>query len=312
MELTKELLTDLYVNQGLNFREISQVTGWEHSWVRRKVIAFGIPLRSKGYELTKEELDKLYNVEKKSTKDIAKEIGRSQCYVRTKMKEFGIESRDSGTAQAMKIGIPFNEDFFNTWSAEMAYVLGFMYADGNLTDNRFRIQIKDLDHVEKLADVMSIPREYIFSRTDKKYGTTSYGISVSRRDVAARLIELGVIPNKSRVMTFPDVPKEYLKDFIRGYFDGDGTVGFYSNQLSVRFTLGAEEFANKLAEILSETLEHDIKIKFDKRGAGNYIVGFHSTRLATKFYQTFYYDNCLCMDRKKAVFEAHMPIPCFQ
>ncbi|ALA07266.1 putative endonuclease [Brevibacillus phage SecTim467] len=312
VELTKELLTELYVNRALNFKEIAQETGWEHSWVRRKVISFGIPLRSKGHELTIEELDRLYNVEQKSTKEIAKLISRSQCYVMGKMKEFEIERRDSGTAQAMKIGIPFNENFFNEWSPEMAYVLGFIYADGNLSNNRFRIQIKDLDHIEKLADTLGMDRSYIFTRTDKKYGKESYGISASRRDVAARLIALGVTPNKSRSMTFPEIPKEYLRDFIRGYFDGDGTVGCYSKQLAVRFTLGAEKFAKRLAEILSDMLEHDVKIKFDKRGAGNYVVGFHSNRLAKKFYENIYYDNCLAMDRKQDVFVTHMPIPCSQ
>lgn len=31
--------------------------------------------------------------------------------------------------------------------------------------------------------------------------------------------------NKCIELRFPNIPKQYLKDFIRGYVDGDGTIG---------------------------------------------------------------------------------------
>jgi hypothetical protein len=30
----------------------------------------------------------------------------------------------------------YNTDFFKTWSTDMAYILGFMYADGNITETK--------------------------------------------------------------------------------------------------------------------------------------------------------------------------------
>ena len=32
----------------------------------------------------------------------------------------------------MPIPKKYNKDFFKTWSSDMAYILGFMYADGNI------------------------------------------------------------------------------------------------------------------------------------------------------------------------------------
>ena len=32
------------------------------------------------------------------------------------------------------------------------------------------------------------------------------------------------IEGKRSNLTFPEVPKEYLSDFIRGYFDGGGSI----------------------------------------------------------------------------------------
>ena len=50
-----------------------------------------------------------------------------------------------------------NDSFFSSWSPSMAYWLGFMYADGNVTWNQWKktyditlaLKCTDYDHVEK-------------------------------------------------------------------------------------------------------------------------------------------------------------------
>lgn len=314
-KLTKEILTELYINKDLNFKEIGKLLGYDNSWVRRKVIQFDIPLKSKGIELEEEQLRQMYIECSMSQKEIAKEIGRSQCYVRGKLIEFGIESRESGMAQAMKRGVKFNDKFFDEWSDNMAYVLGFIYADGSLTDYRLTIELSkhDEDFLKMLCDLLEFPHDKIYQKEIKKYNAKSVGISPSRRDMARRLMELGITENKTKTMKFPIdvIPKHLLPHFIRGYFDGDGSVGYYSKQLLVQFSCGSLDFSETLAEVLSNALDHQVKIGIDKRGSTNYSVRFHSTRLATKFYEYIYPGDCPCLHRKKEVFEKHMPILCF-
>ena len=43
-------------------------------------------------------------------------------------------------------------------------------------------------------------------------------------DMDQESINLGGKEKKSLDCHFPKVPNEYLRDFIRGYFDGDGSV----------------------------------------------------------------------------------------
>ena len=44
----------------------------------------------------------------------------------------------------------FNKDFFKKWTPKMAYVLGFMYADGNITDSVvFRTQYISFDSADR-------------------------------------------------------------------------------------------------------------------------------------------------------------------
>jgi intein/homing endonuclease len=41
---------------------------------------------------------------------------------------------------------------------------------------------------------------------------------------------MGMVPNKSLVLKFPDIPKEMYRHFIRGYFDGDGSLCLHINK----------------------------------------------------------------------------------
>jgi intein-encoded DNA endonuclease-like protein len=79
-----------------------------------------------------------------------------------------------------------------------------------------------------------------------------------------QLLFLGGSPNKSKLIAFPEIPSAYVRDFIRGYFDGDGSV-FYVRYLSSKdkikrtelrsnFTSGSEKFLISLREILHKTL----------------------------------------------------------
>jgi len=55
------------------------------------------------------------------------------------------------------------------------------------------------------------------------------------------------------IVDFPEVPDEYLADFIRGYFDGDGSImQIKNNRLNSAFTSGSKKFLNKLLEILKQ------------------------------------------------------------
>jgi len=53
------------------------------------------------------------------------------------------------------------------------------------------------------------------------------------------------------IVSFPEIPKEYLHDFIRGYFDGDGSIMLMkNNRINSAFTCGSKKFLDKLLETL--------------------------------------------------------------
>lgn len=82
-----------------------------------------------------------------------------------------------------------------------------------------------------------------------------------------KLTELGGFRRKSKLITFPDIHNRFLPDFIRGYFDGDGSVFFVkytrtkdkklASELRTNFTSGSKKFLKnlkKLMRILNEEI----------------------------------------------------------
>ena len=116
----------------------------------------------------------------------------------------------------------FNEDFFKVWSQDMAYVLGFWFADGNIKQ---RIRFSIYQHNKDKCLMKNILR---------KMGTTAYlykdkrhnhcYISISSKTIYNDILALGGMPAKSLAVKFPKIPEKYIGSFLRGNFDGDGSI----------------------------------------------------------------------------------------
>ena len=64
------------------------------------------------------------------------------------------------------------------------------------------------------------------------------------------LKKLGCVENKSLILTFPteqQVPKEFVYDFIRGYFDGDGSITNCNGNYNLNF-VGTKSFITTLSQ----------------------------------------------------------------
>lgn len=158
-------------------------------------------------------------------------------------------------------------------SEEKAYWLGFLYADGfvGAKNNQIGLDValKDINHLEKYKQFLQwdgeikIYKEHQFGSKENynKSGEEMYAcrITVTNKKLHEDLIKLGCIPNKSLILQFPSeeqVPKEFQLAFIRGYFDGDGTLGLYPHskkntrlEESLMF-VGTKPFLEKVQQIL--------------------------------------------------------------
>lgn len=147
----------------------------------------------------------------------------------------------------------------------MAYVLGFFAADGNMIKNRrgahfLSLEITDLDILLKIKKTLGSSHK-ISSRPETEHWKTRYRFQIGSKEMYEDLLCLGITPNKSKIIQFPSkIPAQYLSDYIRGYFDGDGCVhlGRYWRkdrarwkwQFATRFTSGSKDFLGGLWRVL--------------------------------------------------------------
>lgn len=123
-----------------------------------------------------------------------------------------------------------NEFFFSNWSHDMAYVLGFVVADGNVQQDRdcldIAIHTKDRCVLEFIRDKISPQTEIKKCKPGKKPPyKDQVRLSLYSDQIKRDLLNYGVVPAKTGREILPDIPSEYFGDFIRGLFDGDGHAG---------------------------------------------------------------------------------------
>lgn len=174
-----------------------------------------------------------------------------------------------------------NENYFKTWSHNMAYILGLWFADGCI----YRGQMFDITlHKKDKYILKQIAKELeyegpIIDYVDRQAARINFSCVVIYNDIVA----LGGTERKSLTVEFPEVPEEYLPDFIRGYFDGDGCImRLKNNRVNSAFTCGSKIFLDKLLEILRDKAgveggSYDascVSLKFGKKDSfkiGDYI-----------------------------------------
>ena len=168
----------------------------------------------------------------------------------------------------MGIKYPVNEEFFDDWDPAMAYVLGYLYADGNLENASYlrgryiRFSSVDRDILEKVKQSLCSAHKIVSQKPGWPNGKQRYLLRIGSHKIYNSLLKYGLYPNKSLTIKFPDVPPGYLADFIRGYFDGDGCVSLYKvrgvhqevvvKRLLIAFTSGSIDFLNRLAALLRQ------------------------------------------------------------
>lgn len=157
----------------------------------------------------------------------------------------------NGNVQGGQQKYDLNHDFFKLWNKDMAYVLGFWFADGCICHSygsgyRFRITQKSDDEyiLKEIGALMGTHRPLYNCHEGYKE------LSINSKTIYQDIVHLGGKERKSIDVEFPLVPKDYLFDFIRGYFDGDGCA----HKRGMSFTGGSYNFMSKLYNILDSVI----------------------------------------------------------
>lgn len=144
-----------------------------------------------------------------------------------------------------------NQDFFKIWSHNMAYILGLWWADGGIYGGRIfdiTLHARDKYILKRIAEILQYEGR-LYDCVDRQAVRINFSCVVIYDDI----VRLGGTERKSLTTLFPTIPEEYLPDFIRGYFDGDGSVyNRKGNRINIAFTSGNKQFLDVLLTILKE------------------------------------------------------------
>jgi len=137
---------------------------------------------------------------------------------------------------SLKRGFTVDENYFGVIDSEAkSYLLGFLYADGCVSNNfniSLSLQERDVEIILWAKDQLKISNKLHRCARSKENPNfqDQIKLSVKNRILFKDLCRLGCVPRKSLVLKFPtydQVPSRFMRHFIRGYFDGDGSLGLY-------------------------------------------------------------------------------------
>ena len=213
----------------------------------------------------------------------------------------------------------YNKDYFEKIDTpDKAYWLGFLYADGCI--NRYYrndklksmtlelgLSYKDKDHLEKFKYCLdtNVP---IFEKTNKLNGQEykSVRIQINNTKLCYDLCDLGCTPHKTYDIKFPSydiVPKELIRDFIRGFFDGDGCISISTmNNKPHIFTMitGMSDMLKSISDFLvsEKIIRINPAILKDNRREHTYSMSIHGKDTNKEFLDYLYKDSNIYLDRK--------------
>ncbi|MEK7526064.1 MAG: LAGLIDADG family homing endonuclease [Patescibacteria group bacterium] len=149
-----------------------------------------------------------------------------------------------------------NSNFFKKWNSEMAYILGFISADGNISRHgrahMLQIASDDKDVIKKIINTLNSSSP-IMERS-RWNGKVSYQFRVSNKIIFNDLIKLKITERKSLTLTPPQIPKAYISHYLRGFFDGDGSV--YVNKRSNSIVSEWYSASVKMANYIYKNIKH--------------------------------------------------------
>lgn len=203
----------------------------------------------------------------------------------------------------------FNLNYFEKIDTEdKAYFLGFLYADGCVSKDAVKLELKSYD-----KHILESFREKIGAKNKElKYRKSSdtYVIYFNSKKMIDDLKKLGCTPRKTSTLTFPtheQVSDCLIHHFMRGYFDGDGCI-YESSKKSGTNTFSVVgninfvcDYKNTLFKKIGK--KNDVRLYMHKKSVGISSLYVGGNLQIEKIYDFLYKNATLFLFRKKNKFE---------
>ncbi|MDO8265264.1 MAG: LAGLIDADG family homing endonuclease [Candidatus Parcubacteria bacterium] len=117
------------------------------------------------------------------------------------------------------------------WTPELAYSIGLLTTDGNISKDGRHIIMKssDIQLLNTFKKCLNIKNKIAKSKNDSWAKKPHYRIQFGGVQFYRWLLKIGLFPNKTYTIGSINIPQKYFVDFLRGHLDGDGDISTYKD-----------------------------------------------------------------------------------
>jgi hypothetical protein len=207
----------------------------------------------------------------------------------------------------------YNENYFETIDSEdKAYFLGFIFADGCITNDvkKYRYQLtiklhnKDFSILERF--IKSIDGEMGIWKNKKR---EMCEVFLSGKKIINDLQTLGVVQNKTFLVKYPQIDEKFERHFLRGYFDGDGCIRINTDKRDgsqrgdLKIVGGSLDMLNKINERMNLLFGTNINKLYGPKNKEYKFIGWSKMKDIENIYNGFYHESNFFLQRKKHIFD---------
>lgn len=171
-----------------------------------------------------------YYNECKSAKQTASFFGYKYGTLYNLLKREGIDTAlDRNALRKKRTSTTINEDYFEKINtSNKAYIFGLILSDGHLAKHRkqLRIKLTDIELLEEVKKVLNYNKPLFVNKTESVNHKQAKTLIICNTKIYDDLLTLGMLQNKTFTLKFPSIPSHLMPDFIRGFFDGNGSAYF--------------------------------------------------------------------------------------
>lgn len=166
-------------------------------------------------------------------------------------------------------------------------------SDGCLTHNKNRnmivIGLNDKEMIETLHEYVECKRK-IYNQGNQ------YSLYYWNEEAVIFLKKYGLVKNKSLILEYPNsIPDEFQPDFIRGFFDADGSIVYHKTKWNtypqVSIVTGSRRFAEGFTIALQNYGIESHIYTSNRRGNNNYYIRITKINEVKKFKKLIYQND---------------------
>lgn len=293
----------LFTEEKQSLKKITEILHLTETEVKETLLANYLlvtPNISRDFVVKMQQATLYFINHKESATQVAKKFQITPTVFCKNLKKFGITAKNEHNAAK------FDENIFDSIdTAEKAYWLGFIFADGTISSHKdgckpryefeLSVAIKDKEHLDKFNKFMQHQKDNVkcgeVNLGDKIFARARW--VVGNKHLWETLNNLGCTPKKSLTLKFPNIPQALMPHFIRGYFDGDGSLGIYNGKPQCS-CIGTIDILNTIAA----QLPFEVHYHHDKRHSDSTYSIQLSSNKCIWFLDYIYKDCTVALNRK--------------